>query len=57
MSAELDAPQRAALVALVGEEVARQDEPAVATAYADFRAGMEGLRAAFAERVGSRESE
>ena len=43
MNAELNAEQRAALVALVGEEAAKEDEQAVAKAYQDFRAGMESL--------------
>ncbi|MDQ4503533.1 hypothetical protein [Sinomonas sp. ASV322] len=40
----LSTAQRRVLERLVGEEVARRDEPAVAEAYADFRAAMEGLR-------------
>ncbi|WP_415856720.1 hypothetical protein [Sinomonas sp. G460-2] len=50
----LEPRQRAVLVRLVGEDVAREDEPAVAQAYADFRAAMDALRRGFDES-GSRD--
>lgn len=43
-SARLEPAQFAALVRLVGEDVAREDEPAVAEAYADFQDAMAALR-------------
>lgn len=42
--ARLEPAQFAALVRLVGEDVAREDERAVARAYADFRDAMDALR-------------
>jgi hypothetical protein len=50
MMAPLNAEERATLKALVGEEVAREDEAAVDAAYADFRAGMDRLREAFKDK-------
>lgn len=49
---ELEPQQREALERLVGAAVAREDERAVARAYADFRDAMEALRREF--RGGSR---
>jgi hypothetical protein len=46
----LTAEQRALLAGLVGEDIAREDEPAVEQAYADFRAGMNMLEEAFRGR-------
>ncbi|MEA5455998.1 hypothetical protein SPF06_14780 [Sinomonas sp. JGH33] len=43
----LDAAQRRVLERLVGADVARQDEAAVAEAYADFRDAMDALRREF----------
>ena len=44
-----------AVAELVGEELALADEPAVAQAFGDFRAGMDELQATFAAIKGRRQ--
>jgi hypothetical protein len=43
----LSTGQLAAIRELVGEDIAREDLPALESAYRDFRAGMSELKASF----------
>lgn len=45
--AELTSEQFAVIRELVGDEIAREDLPALETAYRDFRTGMHELKSAF----------
>lgn len=48
----LSTGQLAAIRELVGEDIAREDLPALEAAYLDFRTGMNALKASFEQLTG-----
>lgn len=53
----LSTGQLAAIRDLVGEDIAREDLPALEAAYRDFRAGMAELKASFEQRTRAAEQD